>query len=136
MLDFLADVPLHFMHDGAPAHFSFGACRYLNRKIPGRWIGRGGPIAWPPRSPGLNPLDLYSWGHIKPLVYSSPVDDVQTLRNQIVAGFQTVRYVPGIKDRRRVAMRRAHMSLVFPTSPTSLLLIRVKVLFCICLLQI
>jgi hypothetical protein len=65
MPDFLADVPLiirrelHFMHDGVPAHFSLVARRYLNRKLPGRWIGRGGPIAWPPRSPDLNPLDFY-----------------------------------------------------------------------------
>jgi hypothetical protein len=51
MPDFLADVPLiiyrelHFMHDGAPAHFSLIARRYLNRTFPGQWIGRGGPIA-------------------------------------------------------------------------------------------
>jgi hypothetical protein len=118
MLDFSDDVPLQFLHDGAPAQFSPGALRYLNREFPGRWIGRGGPIAWPPRSPGLNPLDFYSWVYLKPLVYSSPVDDVQTLRNQIVAGFQTIRYVPGIRDRRRVTMRRVHTSLAFPTSPT------------------
>jgi hypothetical protein len=65
MPDFLADVPLiihrelHFMHDGAPAHFSLVARRYLNRKLPGRWIGTGGPIAWPPLSPDLNPLDFF-----------------------------------------------------------------------------
>jgi hypothetical protein len=57
MLDFLANVALiirrelHFMHDGAHAHFSLVACRYLSRKFPGRWIGRGGPITWPPHSP-------------------------------------------------------------------------------------
>jgi hypothetical protein len=92
---------LHFMHDGAPA-----ARRYLNRKLPGRWIGTGGPISWPPRSPDLNPLDFYLWGHLKLLVYSSSVDDVETLRNRIVAGFQTIRNMPGIWDSLRVAMRR------------------------------
>jgi hypothetical protein len=61
MADFLADMPLiirrelYFMHDGGPAHFSLVARRYLNRKFPGRWIGRGGPITWPPLSPDLNP---------------------------------------------------------------------------------
>jgi hypothetical protein len=40
------------------------------------------------------------------LVYSSPVDDVETLRNRIVAGFQTIRNMPEILDRLRVAMRR------------------------------
>ncbi|KAJ4433851.1 hypothetical protein ANN_16163 [Periplaneta americana] len=55
-----------------------------NRKFPDRWIGRGGPIAWPPRSPDLNPLDFYLWGHLKSLVYSSPVPDLESLRNRIV----------------------------------------------------
>jgi hypothetical protein len=105
MPDFLADVPLiirrelHFMHDDAPAHFSLVARRYLNRKFSGRWIGRGVPIAWPLRSLDLNSLDLYMWNHLKSLVYSSPEDDVETLRNRTVAGFQTIRIMPGIWDR-------------------------------------
>ncbi|KAJ4444692.1 hypothetical protein ANN_06489 [Periplaneta americana] len=67
----LEDTPLinrqhiHFLHDGAPAHFSRTARRYLDRRFPDRWLGRGGPIAWPPRSPDLNPLDFYLWGHLK-----------------------------------------------------------------------
>jgi hypothetical protein len=60
---------LHFMHDGAPTHFSFIAHRYLNWKFPAWWIGRGGPIAWPPRSPDLSPQDFYLQGHLKSLVY-------------------------------------------------------------------
>jgi hypothetical protein len=84
MPDFLANVPLifyrelHFMHDGAPAHFSLSAHRYLNRKLPGQWIGRGGPIVWPSRSSDLNTLDFFLSGHLKSLVYLSPVDDVET----------------------------------------------------------
>jgi hypothetical protein len=34
------------------------------------------------------------------------VDDVETLQNQIVAGFQTICNMPGIWDRLLVAMRR------------------------------
>jgi hypothetical protein len=67
---------LHFMQDGASSHFSLAVCRYLNRKFPGRWAGAGGPVAWSPRSPDLNPLDFYLWGHSKSSVYLSPVDDV------------------------------------------------------------
>jgi hypothetical protein len=37
-------------------------------------------------------------------VYLSPVADVETLRNRIVAGFQKIRNIPGIWDRLRVAM--------------------------------
>jgi transposase len=112
MPDFLADMPLiihrelHFMHDGAPTHFSLVARRYLNRKLPGQWISRGGPIAWPPHSPDLNTLHFFLWAHLKSLVYLSPVNDVETLQNRIVAGFQTIRNMPGIWGRLRAAMTR------------------------------
>ncbi|KAJ4443164.1 hypothetical protein ANN_04814 [Periplaneta americana] len=101
----LEDTPLmnrqhiHFLHDGAPAHFSRTARRYLDRRFPDRWIGRGGPIAWPPRSPDLNPLDFYLWGHLKSLVYLSPVPDLESLRNRIVACSEDIRNTPGVWDR-------------------------------------
>ncbi|KAJ4445089.1 hypothetical protein ANN_06888 [Periplaneta americana] len=94
----LEDTPLinrqhiHFLHDGAPVHFSRTARRYLDRRFPDRWIGRGGPIAWPPRSPDLNPLDFYLWGHLKSLVYSCPVPDLESLRNRIVACSEDIGY--------------------------------------------
>ncbi|KAJ4434880.1 hypothetical protein ANN_23451 [Periplaneta americana] len=103
----LEDTPLinrqhiHFLHDGSPAHFSPTARRYLDRRFPDRWIGRGGPIAWPPRSPDLNPLDFYLWGHLKSLVYSSPVPDLESLRNRIVACSEDIRNTPGVWDRVR-----------------------------------
>ena len=34
-----------------------------------RWIGRGGPTVWPPRSPDLTPMDYFLLGHIKALIY-------------------------------------------------------------------
>ncbi|KAJ4434255.1 hypothetical protein ANN_22805 [Periplaneta americana] len=106
----LEDTPLinqhiHFLHDGAPAHFSRTARRYLDRRFPDRWIGRGGPIAWPPCSSDLNPLDFYLWGHLKSLVYSSPVPDLESLRNGIVACSEDIRNTPGVWDRVRRSMR-------------------------------
>ncbi|KAJ8884315.1 hypothetical protein PR048_016172 [Dryococelus australis] len=38
-----------------------------------------------PRGPDLNPIDLYLRGHLKALVYATKVDDLETLRNRIVA---------------------------------------------------
>jgi hypothetical protein len=64
-----------YMHDGAPAPFSRAKRDVLSNTYHDRWIGRGGPIAWPPRSPDLNPLDLYLWRHLKTLVYVAPVDN-------------------------------------------------------------
>jgi hypothetical protein len=43
----------------------------------GRWVGRGGPIAWPPRSPDLTPLDFLLWGYVKNIVYQVKMNDLQ-----------------------------------------------------------
>ena len=37
-----------FMQDGAPPHFSCFVTDVLNERFPDAWIGRGGPIPWPP----------------------------------------------------------------------------------------
>ena len=50
---------MRFMHDGAPPHFSRVAKQFLNQHFANKWIGRGGSIAWPARSPNLNPLDFH-----------------------------------------------------------------------------
>ncbi|KAJ4429330.1 hypothetical protein ANN_26334 [Periplaneta americana] len=39
----------------------------------GRWIGRGGPVAWPAQSPDLTPLDFFLWGCMKEKVYQTEV---------------------------------------------------------------
>ena len=38
---------------------------FLNVTFPNRWIGRGGPTPWPPRSPDITPLDLFLWRYVK-----------------------------------------------------------------------
>ena len=94
------------MRDGAPPHFSVDVRRLLNNRFRDRWIGRGGPILWPPRSPDLNPLDYYLWGHLKALVYRTPIQDVQSLPARIMAGCKTIRNTPGILQRIRDSIRR------------------------------
>lgn len=72
----LEDIPLQirrtmfFLHDGAPAHYGRGVTNFLNKQYPNRWIDYGGPFAWPPQSPDLNPLDFFMWGHMKTLTHS------------------------------------------------------------------
>ncbi|CAF1680033.1 unnamed protein product, partial [Adineta ricciae] len=58
--------------DGAPPHFAVDVRQYLDHQFPQRWIGRGGPIRWAPRSPDLTPLDFFLWGHLKNIVYKTP----------------------------------------------------------------
>ena len=72
-----------FQQDGAPAHYSNRVKAYLNNKRPNNWIGRGGPVAWPPRSPDLTPCDFFLWGHIKSQIYSTPVESVEELKLRI-----------------------------------------------------
>ena len=109
---FLENVPLAlrhamwFMHDGAPAHFSRVAREFLTQTYGNRWIGRGGPHLWPARSPDLNPLDFFLWGHLKSIVYATPVENVEDLSNRIIAGCNSIRNDPGIFERVRHSMRR------------------------------
>ena len=108
----LEDVPLGLrqamwlMHDGAPAHFSINVRRHLNTTFPGRWIERGDPVAWPARSPDLNPLDFWFWGHLKSIVYAEPVPDVQTLERRVIAATNDIRGQVGTLERVRQSLMR------------------------------
>jgi len=51
--------------DGATPHFARIVRTFLNEQYPNRWIGRGGPIAWPSNSPDLTSPDFYLWGFLK-----------------------------------------------------------------------
>jgi hypothetical protein len=55
----------------------------LNDVFPDKWIGRAGPIAWPPRSPDLTSLDYFLWGHLKTVVYSSKPLSLDKLKIRI-----------------------------------------------------
>ncbi|XP_044265289.1 uncharacterized protein LOC123011749 [Tribolium madens] len=63
--DLLEDVPLAirrnmwYMQDGAPPHYARVVTNWLNNHFLEKWIGRQGPVAWPPRSPDLNPCDFF-----------------------------------------------------------------------------
>jgi hypothetical protein len=47
-----------YMHYDAPTHCSIAVRDVLNNTYHDRWIGRGGPTAWPPHSRDSNPLYL------------------------------------------------------------------------------
>ncbi|GBN61748.1 hypothetical protein AVEN_25533-1 [Araneus ventricosus] len=52
--------------------------------------GRGFPIAWPPRSPDLTPLDYFFWGYVKHKVYSREIRGAEDFRASINAAIATV----------------------------------------------
>lgn len=92
----LEDLPLLmredmiFQHDGAPAHSSRRACAVLNARFPDKWMGRGGPIIWPARSPDLNVLDYFVWGYIKDLIEHRRNDAEDDVRRAIIVAFNTI----------------------------------------------
>jgi hypothetical protein len=108
----MEDVPIGqrinswFMHDGAPAHFSLAARNFLDLTYPQQWIGRGSTHNWPARSPDLNLVDFFLWGHLKSLVYASPIQDEEMLRNRIIDACEIIKNTPGIFQRVRDSLLR------------------------------
>ncbi|XP_070528277.1 uncharacterized protein [Cardiocondyla obscurior] len=92
----LENVPLKtrrniiFQHDGAPAHSCRAVREELNLRFPEKWIGRGGPIAWPARSPDLTVCDFFLWGYIKSLIDTQRNGTANEVRESIIAAFGTV----------------------------------------------
>ena len=68
------------------------------------WMGHLGPVSWPARSPYLNPLYYFLWGHLTTLVYATPLDHVDDLLPRIVDGCNTIRTTPGLLERVRQSM--------------------------------
>ena len=67
----MEDVTLHvrinmwMQHDGAPPHYALCSRQVINEIFNERWIGRGGPVAWPPRSPDITSPDYFLWGFVE-----------------------------------------------------------------------
>lgn len=113
----LEDVPLNirarmwYQHDGSPVHFVRVVREHLNNVFEGRWIGREGPVPWPPRSPDLNPLDFFLWGYLKQLVYGTEVNDIEQLRQRIIAETNNIREQNVIALVRDSLIRRARLCI-------------------------
>lgn len=75
-----------YQQDGAPAHNTLAVRQYLDAQFPGRWIGRQGPISWPPRSPDLSPLDFALWGWMRHRFYTAgeALRDVPSAQRKLV----------------------------------------------------
>ncbi|GBN40604.1 hypothetical protein AVEN_239295-1, partial [Araneus ventricosus] len=56
-----------------------------------QWIGRGGPVLWPARSPNRICLDYFLLGYVKSLVYETPVNSAEDLVVYIAAAAGEVR---------------------------------------------
>lgn len=82
--------------DGAPCHYAMEVRNHLNRRFSEKWIGRCGRgdaclIAWPPRSPDLNPIDFFVWGYYKDLVYSRECRNLVELTRKLRVAEETIK---------------------------------------------
>lgn len=68
----------YFQQDGCPEHYAATVRQWLNHTFPGHWIGRQGPVQWPPRSPDLTLMDFFLWGRLKQIVYRTPLINATT----------------------------------------------------------
>ena len=83
-------------HDRAVVHFARQVWEHLITTYNNHWIGQGGPVAWPPRSPDLTPIHFFLCDHIKALIIMSPVDSKEDFIAHIVKAAATIRKKPGI----------------------------------------
>ena len=81
---------LIYLHDGTPAHGAHIVRNALNTMFPERWVGRGGPLPWPARSPDLNAGDYYLWGRIKNVVYQGDTSTRELTWLRIQQAFQNL----------------------------------------------
>lgn len=101
-----------FQQDACPAHTSIVARIQLNAKFPGKWIGKFGPVSYPPRSPDLTVLDYFLWGRITDLVYiNRPTtrDDMKQRIRTAIASLDAAeirRAVDSMQNRVRVCVQQ------------------------------
>ncbi|GFX35814.1 uncharacterized protein TNCV_746071 [Trichonephila clavipes] len=92
--------------DGDPGNFSISVQNHLEETCGERWIGRGGPEHWPPRSPHLSCLDYFFCGQMKFLVYETPINSTEELVARISAAAGEIRKTPEMLSNDRRSMKR------------------------------
>ena len=60
---------------------------HLNITCPNRWIGRGGPVPWPP---DLTPLNYFLLSSMKNIVYGTPVTSEEDLSALVHAAIESL----------------------------------------------
>lgn len=84
------DAGFYFQQDGACPHYSLIVRAWLDNHFPDKWIGRRGPIDWPPRSPDLTVPDFFLWGVLKDKVYGRNPRNINDLKIAITEEMQAI----------------------------------------------
>jgi hypothetical protein len=78
-----------FQQNGAPPHYANTLTDLLNKQFPDKFVGRGGPLAWPPRSSDFTPLDFLVCGYIKNTVYQMQVRNDDDMHSRIITSCES-----------------------------------------------
>jgi len=68
----------------APARNAIIFREYLNQTFGHKWMGKYGPIQWPPRSLDVTSLDYFLRGYLKTVVYANPPINLEDFKNKII----------------------------------------------------
>ncbi|GFW90928.1 transposable element Tc3 transposase [Trichonephila clavipes] len=74
---------LWFQQDGATCHTARATIDLLKDTLGDRLISHFGPVNCPPRSWDLTPLDYFSWGYVKSMVYADKPQTLDPLEDNI-----------------------------------------------------
>lgn len=69
-VDLATRARMWLQQDGAAPHYALIVRAFLNASYNDRWIGRRGPVEWPPCSPDLTSPDFFLWGYLKNVVFA------------------------------------------------------------------
>ena len=110
--EMMTDVPprirlvMWFQQDGAPAHYAPDVRNYLNATFPNQWIRRGSPVPWQRDRPIFHARISFCGGHLKSLMYESPIESAEVLVARLSAAAGEVRDTPGVFQRVRESLLR------------------------------
>jgi len=82
-VDLTTRMRMWLQQDGAAPHYALIVRQFLDNTYNERWIARGGPVNWPPRSPDLTSPDFYLWGYLKNAVFQQQPTTRADMRDRI-----------------------------------------------------
>jgi len=69
-VDLATRLRMWLQQDGAAPHYANDVREFVNEHHNGIWIGRRGPVEWPPNSPDMTSPDFFLWGYVKNVVFA------------------------------------------------------------------
>ena len=90
---------LWFMQDGATAHTSNCVMSFLREKFGNRIISRFAERNWPARSPDMNPLDFWLWGHVESIVIQRKPGSIDELKMIVESIIEDLNENPSLIDK-------------------------------------